>query len=373
MPGHYSFAVPSTFMSGALRVYTVLCGSIISLNLTYTGTSISVPTIYGCAGPASILYGATHLGGAANTGPTMIYLIRKEYNTTLLDTTLTAIDSFTTIGSTGNFYRTYTSSVYTMTNNGHGKLLIKAALQPSHPSYSAYLPAYHDSALNWAGAAGVDSSNIVNPTHFHFYAAADINMPAGVNPGGPGFIGGSVLLGANKSTAVGDPLSRRILILTTAAGKPVAFTYSNTAGQFSFSNLAYGTYQIYGDAWGKTNPPLVVTLSATNSPLRNIVFEENNTSFKGHLNQLSVNNNTTLSSVSLYPNPVHNDVLLNGLNTIEGDKTVVIRDITGAILSKIAIRAGSSASVNTGNLPAGIYLLQLQSETGVSNFKFIKD
>jgi hypothetical protein len=370
--GHYSFAVPPAFMLGKLKVSTNLCGSPMSQSLSYAGASIIVPTFYGCYGPAAVLYGTTRLGGAANTGPTMIYLIRKAYDATLLDTTLRAIDSFTTIGSTGNFYKTYTSSVYTLSDSGRGRLLLKAALQPSHPSYGAYLPGYHDSALNWAGAVAIDSSNIVNPTAFHFYAAVNINMPAGINPGGPGFIGGSVLLGANKSTAVGDPLSSRILILTTAAGKPVAFTYSNTSGQFSFSNLAYGTYHIYGDAWGKANPPLVVTLTAAYATIDNIIFEENSTSFKGHINSLSVSNATAITLLSITPNPARNAISIHGLDAIKGDKTVVIRDMNGAVLSTTAIHEGGSPSVNIADMPSGIYSVQVRSGDGAADLRFIK-
>jgi hypothetical protein len=51
----------------------------------------------------------------------------------------------------------------------------------------------------------------------------------------------------------------------------------------------------------------------------------------------------------------------------------VISNINGAMQSKTLIRAGSSARLNTSDLPVGIYLLQLQSESGVFNFKFIKD
>ena len=74
----------------------------------------------------------------------------------------------------------------------------------------------------------------------------NISLIAGTNPGGPGFIGDSVLLGANKSAAVGDALDGRMLLLATSSGQAVAYTSSNASGQFSFPNLAYGTYDFRG-------------------------------------------------------------------------------------------------------------------------------
>jgi hypothetical protein len=196
-------------------------------------------------------------------------------------------------------------------------------------------------------------------------------MAAGTNPGGPGFIGGSVLVGANKSTAVGDPLSR-ILLLTTMSGQPVAYTYSDASGHFQFSGIALGTYQIFGDAWGKTNPALTVTLSAAKPSVSDVVFEENNKTFKGHIGNLNAGTTIALNAVAAYPNPVTDHVQLSGLNAISGSKTVVLTDITGAVIARQTVEYGSPASISTGTLAAGIYMLQLQTSEGSASFKIVK-
>lgn len=370
--GHYSYIVPASFTSGNLRVYTLSIpnGSFPSVIVYYNGTSISNVnfTIWT---QKHAVWGKTTIGGAANNGPTKLYLIRKAYDASLMDTTLTALDSFYTIGNTGGFNREYDSSAYSLTSGGLNSLLIKAALMPAHTSYATCLPAYSYNSLNWNGANRIDSCDIMQPGG-SAYKMANIDLPVGSNPGGPGFIGGSVLLGANKTSGVGDPLSGRILLLTTAAGKAVGFTTSNASGKFSFSNLANGSYLIFGDAWGKDNPPLTVTISATAPTVSNIIFEENSSEFKGHYNALSVSATSGLPFVSIYPNPASSNVFLQGLANIEGDKEIVLRDIRGVMLTNTHIKAGSNASVPTAQLPAGIYILQVQTAQGVASYRFVR-
>jgi hypothetical protein len=308
-----------------------------------------------------LLHGTVSLGGATNNGVAMVYLIRQEYDSTLMDTVLTAIDSMTTNPAGGGTYSKGYSSI------PYGTLLLKAALVPSHPSYASYLPTYYSSSLMWSGATALNSAR------FNSANVTNINLIAGTNPGGPGFIGGSVLLGANKGAAVGDPLSNRILLLTTGTGQAVGYTYSNAAGQFSFSNLPYNTYKIFGDAWGKSNPMLTVTISAGNASVSNIIFEENSSKFEGHIGNLGIGGNNPLQSVSVYPNPANNYVSLSGLSNINGNKTVVLRDITGATISTTDVKAGANPNIITSDLPAGMYMLQIQTAEGSASYKFVKE
>ena len=328
--------------------------------ITYTGGSGSVvmnDTL--CNYPWHTIGGkVTYQGGGAAAGA-KVYLIRDTVYTSGPHV-LTALDS-TTTNSTGDYYFTLAQGWYS------GSQHVKAALPVGHSNYANYLPTYGDSSLVWSGAA------TFTETAWRSYdSTLNISLRGGTNPGGAGFIGGSVLLGANKSTAVGDPLSERMLLLTTAAGKAVAFTYSNASGQFSFSNLANGSYLLFGDAWGKTNPPLAVTISAASPTVSNIIFEENSTEFKGHYNALGVSARPGLASISLYPNPASSNVSLQGLSGIEGDKQVVLRDIHGLVLSNTHIKAGSNASITVSQLPAGMYMLQVQTVQGAANYKFIK-
>lgn len=359
--GNYSITLPaaSSLPNNGLFVTTYACGGTYVNGYFYTGSSITCnfsvcytpppPTTY-------MLHGNITLNGVTNSGPVKIYLIHRQYDTVLMDTTLTAIDSFTT--TSGSYSKTYTSMQ-------GGALLVKAALQSGHSSYASYVPTYYTSSLVWSGATILSSSNLNTST------SININMIAGANTGGPGFVGGSVVLGANKTAAVGDPLPGRMLILTNSTGQGIAYTYSDASGHFAFSNLAVGTYKIFGDAWGKTNPALTFTLTNAKPTVSNIVFEENSTSFKGSLNTLSVGS-ATLSNINVYPNPVTDRLIITGLDNISGSKTVSLCDVTGALVQKLVFGQGQPVIMNTANLANGIYLLQLQTEAGTTNFRVVK-
>ncbi len=358
--GHYSVTIPSTVPTTIpgyqINVSTTACGQYLRLIAINSGN----PTVnfYICTSstPVYNLHGTVSLGGIANTDTSIVYLIRKAYSPALGDTTLTAIDSIYT-GITGAFSRMYTSMP-------SGTLLLKAALLTGHPNYSGYLPTYFTSSLNWSGATALGvanfSSNVTN-----------INLIAGTNPGGPGFIGGSVLVGANKGTAVGDPLNKRILILTKSNGEPVAYTYSNTAGKFQFPSVPTGSYKIFGDVWGKSNPVLSFSVTSATPTVNNIVFEENDKKFEGHLQTTGVSGNPALNAISVFPNPATTTIQVNGLETVAGSKTVVLNNMTGTIISRQVLEKGN-AVVSVAALPAGVYMLQVQTLAGNSSFRIMK-
>lgn len=362
--GAYSVTLPGSVVIGtAIISSTPACGIIMMNYAVYSGGNIISNFINQCPSTSSyVLQGSVTLSGVANNGIADLYLIEMDYDSVLSSWTLTAIDTITTT-STGTFSQTYTS--YPGTTGGG--LLLKAALRSNHPNYANYLPTYYTSSLLWSGATNLTASNFIGN------AITNINMTVGVNPGGPGFIGGSVLQGANKAAGVGDPLSSRLILLTTMAGQPVRYTYSNASGQFSFSNLAYGTYKVFGDAWGKQNPALVVSISAAQPSISNITFEENSGSFVGQIGGLGIGDiSGKLSSIEAYPNPAGDHVLLAGLDAIAGEKLVTLCNVNGAVLSQHRFLQGKSAVVPTAALPAGLYILHLQTGEGSATLKIVK-
>ena len=232
--GFYSFTLPGTIASGHYLVaYTRACGTTSYVSATYSGSNITGQNFSVCStSSAYTLRGLISLNGSPSINRVaMAYLIRKQYDSLLADTTLIAIDSISVTGAGGGFSKGYSSIPY-------GTLLLKVALQPTDSQFANFLPTYHDSSLQWSGALALTTGAFSGGT-------AVVYMKAGSNPGGAGFIGGSVLLGANKSTGTGDPLSKRIIMITNAAtGKAVGYTYSDAAGHFQFSNLATRHIQV---------------------------------------------------------------------------------------------------------------------------------
>jgi hypothetical protein len=355
--GAYSFNVPATVPTGhPLMAYTAGCGGMAYWNGAYSGSSMTA-NFTSCTGTGNTLHGTVSLGSTANNGQAMIYLINEYRDTVTHTSILTAIDSFLTASTGGTFSKTYATVP-------GGKLLLKAALRPTHPAYASFLPTYYSSSVSWSSAAPLSASNFGTVT-------TNINMIGGTNPGGPGFISGDVLLGANKSAAVGDPMPGKIMILADAANKPMAYTYTDAKGHFEFNNLPFGTYRIFGDVMGKANPALEVSMPTTTPKIAGIVFEESSTSFKGHINALGTGIPAELASVKVFPNPATNYVQVDGLAAVKGDKTITVRGVNGAVISS-QTTSSSSLRIATDQLPAGMYILQVATGAATASFRFVK-
>ena len=359
--GAYTLTIPATLTLGTNMTWHAQnsCG-FRNKTITHKGVNI-VQTDTLPANWCNTISGTVSKQGGGAAASAKVYLICEFYDSTFTPAAiiLRAMDS--TI--------TNASGQYSFFNVGFATLVqrIKAALQPSDPSYWNYLPTYHDSSLTWSGATTFGYSTwTANASNMN------VSLRAGTNPGGPGFIGGNVLVGANKSTGVGDPLSQRILLLTTDNDVAVGYAFSDASGAFSFPNLPYGNYKLFGDAGGKTNPPLAITLSASAASVTNVVFEENDKKFEGHIGGVGVPTQKS-DALRLYPNPAGAYITLNGLNSLAGNKTVVVRNVAGAMVYSVEAASGDVFTIPTEKLPAGIYILQLHTTSGVHNLRFVKN
>lgn len=360
--GIYTFNVPGSIVTGnRLLVQTMGCTSTLSQRVYPNGSNLTA-SFFGCnpqIPTGDTLRGTVSLAGpSGNNGQARIYVILKTFDSVNSSWMLHPIDSFLTAASGGSFVRVYASSFF------GGQLLLKAALLPGHPTYASYLPTYFGNSTSWSGATAVGMVSFNTSTY-------NISMVAGTNPGGPGFIGGSVILGANKTSGTGDPLSGRILILANSANKPVAYAYSDATGHFEFRNIALGAYKIYGDAGGKTNPALTLTLTSSAQRITNVIFDENSTSFVGRFGSLGMQVPAALAALKVFPNPATTHVQIDGLAAIKGEKTITLQTVTGAVVSTHIV-FGGTASIATDALPAGTYLLRVVTESGTASFRILK-
>ena len=312
--------------------------------------TVTDPTI-GCSAQACNtirLVAPTYcIAGSVNAGtgplaPFKVYLI--SFNAT--DSSLTAIDS-TTI---------YHDSLqnYSFCNVPNGTYYTKAALMSTSKKYSSYVPTYHNDALRWKTAVAI-TVNGADVT------GANISMRSGTNSGGPGFIGGKITAGANK---VGDPISGIEVVLYDGGGNPVAYTYSDANGLYSFSNLAYGTYSIEADIPGKTDVPISVTLSASNQKPSKIDLIVNTKNIVG-ADLSGIEEAIMASKAMVYPNPVSDKLrILTSIPTAQNG-SVQIFDETGKMVSSTlqSLPAGQQTmEIDAASLHAGMYFVKIQLE-----------
>lgn len=329
--------------------YTVcLIFSSAAFGMACIDTTCATVTITGPM--AASIYGNVMLTAMRPGDSAIVYLITHDSTAG----TLTAIDS------------TYTSpnGGYTFNNVANGDYRTKAALLPGHSLYAGTLPTYHDSDTYWSNATVITvSSNTLNQ--------ADITMVNGMNPGGPGFIGGLISQGANKRDP-GDPIENVSILLFDDLDNPITHTVTDANGEYSFPNLAYGTYKVHVEVLGKTSTDQYVTISAASSAISNIDF---------HVNSQTVDISTAIdaptfgSVLNLYPNPTSSTLHLELELKNTTNLNISIIDQVGRILQQETRVLGSGAqeiSMNLENLPMGIYQLSLRANGEVLTKRIVK-
>lgn len=320
--------------------YTVTC-TLYSSNTAICATYNMAVTV-NCGGSNTNIAGLVSKSapGAMMPADAEVYLIVYDAQ----QGSLTAID--TTVTDSMGYY--YFGAV------AAGTYYVKAALRASDPHYTGYLPTYFGGVLLWNQATAVAFGNNNN-----------INMIGGNNPGGPGFIGGLVSQGANRSADVGDPLADLTVLLTDVNDNAIAYDYTATDGTYSFSNLAYGTYKVWMDVLNKTCTPIYVTISGASSSVNNANFDVNST----YITALSHNELTR--ELSIYPNPAKDKLNVSWKGNAQ-NATVQIVDMMGRTQLAAEISQQSN-ELNVAALPQGYYLLTVATDNGNAVLKFVKE
>jgi PKD repeat protein len=270
--------------------------------------------------------------------PAYVYLIYYDS----IQGTLTAVR---TTGTNQN-------GEYEFCNVPQGKYLVKVALSPNAPDYRNYLPTYYGNSLFWSYGIQV----VLNQNR----QQVDICLIAGNNNGGPGFVGGYVQQGANKTgNFTGDALVGVQVMLLDLNDNPLQYTFSDEDGRFTFDDVAYGTYKVYAEVLDKATIPYLVTIGAEQIEKDNILLlVETAQVISGLDEQL----NTTIRSLRIYPNPV-TDVVYVELNLTTGsDVHIAVTDITGKVIVEEILNGNSGEQlkrISMASQQAGIYFVRI--------------
>ena len=272
----------------------------------------------------------------------MVYLILHD----AINNTLTAIDSMPIDSGNWFFFGPLACGDY----------LIKAAATAGSQYYSNYIPTYYGNSPFWGFAQTVTLGQV------NAQVTADVTLIASNNPGGPGFIGGDVSQGANK-TDPGDPLSGMQVMLFNLNGDAIGCTYTDVNGQFGFSDLAYGTYQVYVEVLGVQTIPAVVTIGPDQPSVDNVHIQVSESLISTGIEEVDFDG--AISEV--YPNPVVNDafIRIDLENEVMVDISIV--DLAGRTISRqtVSVAGGeNTVSIGAGLLKDGYYFLNIQDVDG---------
>lgn len=357
--GVYTITMPTTVATGMQVVVSIVNCNSVTLTKTYVYKGINITSNFTlCITPAPTITGQVSMGNGSTRAPNAKLQLITKYLDTVIGTTsyykLQPIDSVVA-SSNGGFAFSYPA-------NTSASLLLRASFQSFSGNYSKYAPTYYNNVTYWPDATALPLNTSSTP---------GIIMKPVSNPGGPGSVSGFVVVGAGKSTAVGDPVPNRLIILADTIDNVIGFTLSANDGTFGFYGVPYGNYKIYGDVLSKTSAPLYFTVSAQYPNAAFITFEDKSRTFNAKMPPLNIQAASARPLLKIYPNPAK-DILT--IDATDKDYSAAIYDVTGrCVMNNIQLRTGFIHEINISMLQSGYYVLQLSANGTITSYKFSKD
>lgn len=239
-----------------------------------------------------------------------------------------------------------TSGYYFFNEVEEGTYLIKAGLNENSEYYGSYVPTYFGSQFYWLDAEPI----VVFESVFSY----NISLIYSDNPGGEGWVNGNIDDGPYRLSSAIEASSASLIsnadvYLMDLNGSAQQYSLTDTEGEFSFSNLAYGTYQLIADVPGMICIPVEFTLSPDNQgvTLNMIMGDE----------ILAVQNTEGIKVSSVYPNPASERAFIK----------INLRS-TQNIISSLTTTSGQLLWQNTQRLSEGTNVIEVPLDQAAKGF-----
>lgn len=241
---------------------------------------------------------------------------------------------------------------YSFSNVPSGIYILRAEPLPGSGSFMNFLPTYYVNAPHWGTATTISLGLAQNPYNIQL-----IPLPG---PGiGPASAGGTVYNSGTK----GEPEADVEVLLKDIQGNILDLRYSNVSGQFDFSGIPYGTYQIYAEVPGLPTIPATVTLGPANPLVSNISITIMSTGVVTRIPELMAED----SKLLIYPNPAREVFsVVTGINVM-GIKELMIYDLSGRMVEAVSYTLrpdGARVEVNADQMESGAYMLSMRLDDG---------
>jgi PKD repeat protein len=336
---------------------------------TTSSIRVSVPGVYSCwrtdaAGCVSVdsvtigenlpdIAGHVTASTAAPLAGEKVYLIRHD----TMAQALIAVDS---IFTDANGYYFFCNVVDTL-------VFLKAA--PDSANYPFEMPTYADTTLFWNNA--ITFYPLVQSPFVH-----DFQTRFGANPGGPGFIGGLITQGANKVSAVGDPVPGLMVFLRDRnTGDVLGFRISDGNGYFSFGGIPLGDYEIVPDKPGVSTsnvPQLSLTAQA---PVRDSLDLRLHSTYLELVVASAVGPGLTGFNAGVSPSPFRDFTWLNLELEDGGLVDVRVLDLQGRVVGEVyggGMVAGKNQIRLGDGLGIGVYFVEVRVDERLVVMRIVK-
>jgi len=337
-----------TTASGQSQLHTYCCFGTYSVTLTTTDST-------GCyssfAAPVVVYPDSTgnmSLGGQVFAGNTPL----SQGMVTLFGT-----------DPSGYYYPIQTAYIdlsgsYSFLNVGTGSYIILAFPQPdSLGAGTQYLPTYYGDVIFWEQATPIYLGVPLNPYNINLVSFDSIG-------GGDGSITGQILGGGKSMLTSGQEV-----LLLDEFGNTVRIAFTDGQGNFSFTNLPFGEYNVHPVITGVTTQPAAVVLDASSTSATVIMTIEGHT-----ITGISERASAGIIG-NVYPNPAIDEISVNIKS--QGEITIRIMDASGRVVyteTKMVASAGSQVTILVSHLKPGLYLISVQDRgRNQSSARFMKN
>jgi hypothetical protein len=187
---------------------------------------------------------------------------------------------------------------------------------------------------------------------------------------GNGNINGTITQGG-KYNGNGLAATNVEVLLMNASGGVLAYTMTNSIGEFTFPQMEMGTYKVYPEMVEKVTTPTTVILDAAHADA-NVIFTISGGFISG-IHDNAVQAEFTLSDI--YPNPVSDNANFTIQTLRSREITVGIYSITGEFVLSIPVslhQGANKVTIPVSDLRKGMYYVKVEKpEGGMIVKKFI--
>jgi hypothetical protein len=229
--------------------------------------------------------------------------------------------------------------------------IVKAEPSPNSTYYGTYLPTYYGDVLHWEDATVIHLTQNTDGAVIHLIGSTAM-------PQGGGSISGIIENSGDQANAAFIPV-----ILRIAESGEAVMVYSDASGNFTFSDLGYGTYELFAEIPGKSIEPMTITLDEATPSVSGIsmMITDQQIVFMG------IGEEEFLVSLSQsYPNPATDQVnLLISLKKPASLK-VELTDVSGRIIriNTVQIQSSGNIRLDLSPVPAGYYFIRISDDNG---------
>ncbi len=241
-----------------------------------------------------------------------------------------------------------------------GNYIVKILLDPNSPYFDEYLPTYHYSQLLW------NEADIIPIPHSSWFFYQDVVLIEAGSPGGPGIIGGTItegdgLVGHDDEEDTpdfsGNPVPNVSVLLLDEQEQPLHHDLTDANGQYSFPDLAWGTYKVVVEIVGTEQAFYWVTIGPDQPSVTDLDFEVTENGIV-----LGIGEAVKNSDFVVAPNPASSLLTLQVRSAETFEAQLTMTSATGAVLlfkQQPIARGNQRIELNINDLPSGVYFLNL--------------